>query len=260
MLSTWQNIVIIILVITLALGLLVLLRKLWPPALHREHNDLVGWQIGVLGTTYAVIVGFMLWNVWSNFQSAEINAELEANSLVNVYRLSQGLPSAQAAEIQRLARKYADVMLDDEWPAMSKQNFSPAGFGIIQQLWSVMVQAQARQAPDTLSLSQTLAELANMTQHRRIRQLQSRSSLPAILWIILIVGGVITIGSSCLFATENFRLHCILVFSLSLMVSLVLVAIADIDRPFQGSVHVNPDAFRLARETFQRLSSPNSVP
>jgi hypothetical protein len=27
------------------------------------------------------------------------------------------------------------------------------------------------------------------------------------------------------------------------MVSLVLVAIADIDRPYQGSVHVEPDAF-----------------
>jgi hypothetical protein len=259
MLSTGQNIVLIILTVTLAVTLLVLLRKLWPPALRREHNDLVGWQIGVLGTTYAVIVGFMLWNVWSNFQSAEVNAELEATSLVNVYRLSQGLSPAEAAEVQKLARKYADAMLDDEWPAMSKQNFSSAGFEITQQLWAVMVQAQARQAREPLSLSQALAELANMTQHRRIRQLQSRSSLPTILWFILIVGGVITIGSSCLFATENFRLHFILVFALSLMVSLVLVAIADIDRPFQGSVHVNPDAFRLARETFQQSSSPNSA-
>jgi hypothetical protein len=258
MLSTWQNIVIIILVITLALGLLILLRNLWPPALRREHNDLVGWQIGVLGTTYAVIVGFMLWNVWSNFQSAEINAELEANSLVNVYRLSQGLPSAQAAEVQGLARKYADVMLDDEWPAMRKGNVSAASFEITQQLWAAMVEAQAGQAPEPMSLA--LAELVNMTQHRRIRQLQSRSSLPTILWIILIVGGVITIGSSCLFATENFRLHFTLVLSLSLMISLVLVAIADIDRPFEGSVHVNPDAFRLARQTFQRLASPNPAP
>jgi hypothetical protein len=258
MLSTWQSVAIIIATVTLATSLLILLRKLWPPALRREHNDLVGWQIGVLGTTYAVIVGFMLWNVWTNFQSAELNAELEANSLVNVYRLSQGLSSEQAAEVQRLAREYADVMLDEEWPAMSKQHLSPAGFNVTQQLWAVMVQAQASQAPEPLSLA--LAELANMTQHRRIRQLQSRSSLPGILWTILIVGGVITIGSSCLFATEKFRLHFILVFSLSLMVSLVLVAIADIDRPFQGSVHVEPDAFRLARETFKQSSGPNSAP
>src|SRR5215467_7421847 len=106
MLSMWESFVITILIIILSLSLLILLQKLWPPALRREHNDLVGWQIGVMGTMYAVIVGFMLWNVWNNFQSAELNAELEANSLVNVYRFAQGLSSAQGAEVQRLARKY----------------------------------------------------------------------------------------------------------------------------------------------------------
>jgi hypothetical protein len=259
-LTTWQSVIIVMLTITLALSLLILLRRLWPPALRREHNDLVGWQVGVLGTTYAVIVGFMLWTVWNNFRSAELNTELEANSLVNVYHLSQGLSSAQATEVQRLARKYADVMLDEEWPAMSKRNVSPESTNITQQLWAVMLQAQASQAPGTLTPSQALEELANMTQHRQIRQLQSRSSLPGILWAILIVGGVITIGSSCLFATENFKLHFILVLSLSLMVSLILVAIADIDRPFQGSVHVDSAAFGLARETFQQSSSPNAAP
>jgi hypothetical protein len=202
----------------------------------------------------------MLWTVWNNFRSAELNAELEANSLVNVYRLSQGLSSAQASEVQRLARKYADVMVEEEWPAMRKQSVGPAGINITQQLWAVMLQAQASQAPGTLTLSQALAELANMSQCRRIRQLQSRSSLPGILWAILILGAVIIIGSSCLFATENFKLHFILVLSLSLMVSLVLVAIADIDRLFQGSVHVDSAAFRLARETFQQSSSPNAAP
>ncbi|HXJ93225.1 MAG TPA: hypothetical protein VMT20_10140 [Terriglobia bacterium] len=260
MLNTGQNIVVILSTVTLALSLLILLRKLSHPAVRHEHNNLVGWQISILGTTYAVILAFMLWNVWSNFQSAEVNAELEANSLVNIYRLSQGLPSAQTAEIQRLARKYADVMLAEEWPAMSKGNVSAASFEVTQQLWAAMAAAQASQASQTLSISQTLAELANMSQHRRIRQLQSRSSLPTILWIILIVGGVITIGSSCLFATENFKLHFILVLALTLMVSLVLVAIADIDRPFQGSVRVSADAFRLAQQTFQRLSSANSPP
>jgi hypothetical protein len=35
--------------------------------------------------------------------------------------------------------------------------------------------------------------------------------------------------------------------------SLVLVAIADIDRPFQGSVRVSPDSFIFAQETFKQL-------
>jgi hypothetical protein len=33
----------------------------------------------------------------------------------------------------------------------------------------------------------------------------------------------------------------------------VLVAIADIDRPFQGPVRVSPDPFIFAQQTFQQL-------
>src|SRR5262249_35944729 len=136
-------------------------------------------------------------------------------------------------------------------------NISSEGFKITQQLWAALAQPQAGEGPGRMSMTPILTELASMTQHRRIRELQCRSSLPPILWTILIVGGVITVGSSCLFATDNFRLHFILVLSLSLMVSLILVAIAEIDRPYQGSLQVRPDAFRLARETFQQPLRPN---
>jgi hypothetical protein len=61
---------------------------------------------------------------------------------------------------------------------------------------------------------------------------------------------VITTLSSCLFGTENFKLHCVQVISLTLLLSLALVAIGDIDRPFQGAVRVMPVGFERARATF----------
>jgi hypothetical protein len=68
--------------------------------------------------------------------------------------------------------------------------------------------------------------------------------------MVLLLGGVITTLSSCLFGTDNFKLHCVQVFSLALLLSLALVAIGDIDRPYQGAVHVNPTGFERARATF----------
>jgi hypothetical protein len=38
---------------------------------------------------------------------------------------------------------------------------------------------------------------------------------------------------------------------LSFLIALVLVAIYDIDRPYQGNVVVQPDGFILALNTFQ---------
>jgi len=70
--------------IALSLVFLAVLRRIWPATQRTEHNDIIGWQISVLGTTYAVILAFMLWNVWTNFQTARLTTEMEANYLVDL--------------------------------------------------------------------------------------------------------------------------------------------------------------------------------
>jgi len=50
-----------------------------------------------------------------------------------------------------------------------------------------------------------------------------------------------------MFGAANGPLHVIQVSAFALLISLVLVAIADINRPFQGSVHVSDYAFRRAQ-------------
>ena len=92
----------------------------WPPEARRAHNDLIGWQLSVLGTTYAVILGFMLYTVWVDFGSAELNTDAEANSLVNLYRLSDGLTPNEGAKLKALARAYGDAVVFQEWGEMAR--------------------------------------------------------------------------------------------------------------------------------------------
>jgi hypothetical protein len=54
-----------------------------------------------------------------------------------------------------------------------------------------------------------------------------------------------------MFGARNSILHGLQVFSFSLLVSLSLVAIADINRPFQGSVCVDSYAFQRAQHDMQ---------
>jgi hypothetical protein len=250
MLTATQSVFIVLFCVLLTLVFLLLMRRFWPSSQRREHNEIIGWQVSVLGTTYAVIMGFMLYAVWTDFNSAEMTADAEANCLVNVYRLSEGLAPAERDPIQRLARAYADAMINEEWPAMNEGSLSLNGHRIVQQLWSTTMQAKPASLSEQTSYNHVVTELTNMTEHRRVRELQSKSKLPGILWTVLIVGGVITTLSSCLFGTENFKLHAMQVFSLSLLLALALVAIADIDRPFRGAVHINPLGFEHARDTF----------
>lgn len=89
-----------------------------------------------------------------------------------------------------------------------------------------------------------LYELSALTEERRVRQLQSVSRPPKVLWFVLLVGGALTIMSSCMFGSESPWLHGMQVFAFSLMIALALVAIGDIDRPYQGSVNVANTPFK----------------
>lgn len=71
-------------------------------------------------------------------------------------------------------------------------------------------------------------------------------------WAVLAAGGIITAAACCFFGVLNFRFHILQVMVLTFLVSLVLVAIADIDRPCQESVRVDPPGFEFALGTFQQ--------
>jgi hypothetical protein len=258
MLTDTQNFFVLIALIAGALGFLWLVQRFWPTATRREHNDIIGWHVSVLGTTYAVIIGFMLYAVWTSYQSADVNADNEANCVINLYRLADGLPSAQRVQIHQLLREYTDQVVDTEWPTMTAGQINPTGHAVIQRVWSAVMQSKPETFAEQTSMNLALTELSNLTEHRRVRELESQSSLPTILWAVLIVGGGLTTLSSCLFGTQNFKLHSIQVFSLTLLIALSLVAIADIDRPFQGAVHVSPRAFERARATI--AESPAESP
>jgi hypothetical protein len=251
MLNVTENIIVVLVTVAGSLFFLLLLNRIWPPGRRSPHNDLIGWQLSILGTTYAVILGFMLYTVWTNFGAADLNADLEANSLINVYRLAGGLPDPQRVQLQRLALSYADVTIERDWKQMADNQVPEASREINESMWKMLMSVKAASPTESTAEDHALSELSELAMHRRTRVLQSASRIPTVLWCVLIIGGAVTIGSACMFGAECTELHALQVFSFSLLISLVLVAIADIHRPFQGAVHVSSYAFRRAQENMK---------
>jgi hypothetical protein len=219
---------------------------------RKESNDFTGAVVAVIGTTYAVLLAFMLSGVWSMFQQAQINAEQEANDLVNAYRISALLQDPARQTLQDLARRYAQQTIATEFPYMEKDhaNMPMEGSHLIAQMWNATGKVQPRNGEESQALSELMSTLRGLTEHRRIRILQSHEMLPGILWLVLIAGGIITVAAACFFGVPNFRFHLMQVMVLSFLIALVLVAIADIDRPYQGDVKVSPEGFQFAVNTF----------
>ncbi len=248
MLDTTQDFIIVVFTVAASLLFMWGLNWVWPWEKRHAHNDLIGWQLSILGTTYAVILGFMLYTVWTDFGAADLNADNEANALGNVYRLAEGLPAPQRAEMQRLARDYAEAVITRDWPAMSAGQIPEASHSANRDMWKVLMTLKTESPAEILAEDHSISELSSLTEHRRIRLLENAFRLPFVLWCVLIIGGAVTIASASMFGSANKALHGLQVFAFSLLIALVLVAIGDIDRPYQGTVHVSDFAFRRAQQ------------
>src|ERR1700733_4611782 len=129
MLSYLQSGLMVIAAMLLSAVTVAVLNRIWPISRRKLVNDVTGWQLGILGTTYGVILGFMLFTVWNDFRGAEVNANMEASALLTVSRIGAGLPSPEREAIHALGVKYAQTTINQDWPAMQTQENGDASEG-----------------------------------------------------------------------------------------------------------------------------------
>ena len=251
MLTLTQNVLILIFTMAGSMLFMAALNRIWPREKRQVHNDLIGWQLNIIGTTYAVILGFMLYTVWTDFVAANLNVDLEASALRNVYRLAEGLPEQQRVQLQSQARSYANAVINRDWPEMARDQTPEESHDINQAMWKTLMSVKVATPSEITAEDHAISELSSLTEHRRTRLLQSAFRLPAIFWGVLLVGGLLTIVLASMFGSANPRLHALQVFSFTLLITLVLLAIADVNLPFRGWVHVDNYAFIRAQENMK---------
>jgi hypothetical protein len=253
MLSSLQSTLVVILAVAASLLLVALLNRYWPSDNRKLLNDVTGWQLGVLGTTYGVILGFMLYTVWQGFSAAQIDANLEATSMLNVYRLAEGLPSPQRQAIQNLARKYETAVVEEEWPAMERQTEDRAAVAVLDEMWKALAAVNLDSTNTGNSVDHIQYAMSDLAERRNMRDHQRTNQLPGLLWLLLVLGAVATIVSSCILGNDKRWLHYCQVGALTFVIITALAAVADLARPYQGAVAVEPSAFIRA---LQSMHSP----
>jgi hypothetical protein len=252
-LSLAQNVWILLASVTASLLFMVVLNRLWPVPHRYASSDQIGWQLSVLGTTYAVLLGFMLSTQWQNFGAAELNADQEASALRNVFRLAEGLPAPQRQLLESQARDYVEAVLKDDWPAMAHGYIPEMSHHFNEAMWKTLLSVRATTPWESSATDHAMSELSAMTTHRRTRLLQSETRFPTICWFVLLAGGVLTILSVSMFGSINPKVHALQVFSLTLLVTLVMLAISDINSPYRGWVHISDYPFQRARTNLMEV-------
>src|SRR5262245_50474002 len=102
----------------LSVGGLVVFRGAVSFEVLKRSNDVVGNYLQTLGSIYAVLLAFVVFVVWTQFNDARANVDKEANELLDLHRTARGLPEPARGQVQASAMAYAQGVLEKEWNAM----------------------------------------------------------------------------------------------------------------------------------------------
>ncbi len=229
---------------------MVLVQRLVATERRKLHNDVAGFIYAVLGVSYAVLLGLMLIAVWEQWNAAEEVTSDEANELAGIFYFAHALPQPEGRHIQELTRSYAEAVVKDEWPLMEQGRSSPKAWETLNQMRGAIEGLNPTAGAQLARYNQILEQLHDLDNARRERLLAAEEGLPTILWVVLILGGVITVGFTYLFGLENTLVHTLMVASLAMIISLTLFTVAALDYPFKGDVRIRPVAFERVLEGF----------
>jgi hypothetical protein len=196
-----------------------------------------------MGLLYALIVGFLAAQVWSDAGRAQDAVNREASALRSVVLLVHAFPGEPESRMDALIRRHIRAAVDDEWPTMAHQRATltvvPAPLAEALQL---TVGLSPRTEGQTTAQREIVDSLQSALDARRQRILVSESSVNWVKWSCVILVALLTLVAIAFVHSGN-RLTAALamgVFSAAVAVSLMLIAAQQ--RPFSGQFAVSPDA------------------
>jgi hypothetical protein len=240
--SFYGFLIVLASVVTAVAGLMVA-QRLIPLPLRERNNTATGTIYAALYVMFGVSVGFALFLTWQQYNTARQIAKNEAVAVEQVYRLADRLPEPDRTRVQDLAVSYTRGVVMEEWPSMKQGQESPRAETHLEELRRNVQDFQPRTDAQSDLYSESLAEIDELESNRELRLLAVNEGIPYIVWLVLVVGGVLTVAFTYLFGIEPDWLHAVAVAGLAILVSLVLHVIGVLDYPFNSGVQVQPDAF-----------------
>jgi predicted membrane chloride channel (bestrophin family) len=127
------GIIVSVVAVTLSIVGLLLIRKMRASSSFNEHHDVTDPMLSVVGTLFAILLGFMVANSMQRFEEARVNVQEEANAIMDLYRLAEGLPKKDEDNLREHLVKYNESVVADEWTkkSVSKRTNITTSYGLI---------------------------------------------------------------------------------------------------------------------------------
>lgn len=243
--------IVIVVLVLVSLGGLMFVRRILKLEELESHHPVTDPLLQVVGMMFAILLGFMVGDAMSRFTQARMIVQQEASSIADVFRLAGGFSNPERDNIRSLCSRYADDVINDEWPKLAAKKTSNKVWKTYNELWATLNGIKVKDDSEACVLQCILPCMVSVGDNRRMRVEAMHNGLPAALWGVLGMAGVATIMFTFLFAAPNRILQMVMTSIITIVMGLNVFMLASYDDPFSGDVMVSPDAFVVDQKTFK---------
>jgi hypothetical protein len=207
--------------------------------LRRRHNDAAAAIFSVIGVTFAVLLAFVAMLAWEGFNKAKAASYAEAASVMDVYNVSVGLAGPETSQMRDDIIGYLETLVRVEWPAQAEGRIVDRGSSSLEKLNRIAIGLKPSSVADGNLHAQLLQSLSRLHDARQQRLLAAETTIPAVVWIVTIVGGALTIAFSSFLGVPSLGMHLAMSAALAISGALVLILIIALSNPFRGDFRVS---------------------
>ena len=223
-------------------------RRLLPIELRRGHNDVAAAIFSIIGVTYAVLLAFVAMLAWNGFNEAKAASYAEATVLGDIYNISAGFADPDRAALRDAILGYVRRVATVEWPEQAAGQAVDADSIYLDRLNKMALGLRPSGVADGDLHVQLLQSLARLWDARQQRLLAAQSTIPGIVWFVMLVGGALTIAFGSFLGAPSARMQLAMSAVLAVSGALVLLLIIALSNPFRGD-------FRVSAEPFEHMLS-----
>jgi hypothetical protein len=232
------------LVLAVVLGGVWLVRRYVPATREGFDAEVSSQMLGVAATLFGLLLAFVVVLAFQAYSDAEDNVRLEADSLAQVLRDSQGLPEADRAVITAAIGSYVTAVVEDEWPRLRDGHSSPRAGEAAGGIFAAMQGANPRTPAQRAFYDDSVRRLNDALAARRARLADASGGLSAMIVALLAVGTLVILGYVVLVGSRSAAFHAIGAGSIAIVLGFSLVVLLAYDYPYSGSLAIDPGPFR----------------
>jgi len=237
-----------------ALAGLHFVRKKYSTEVLKENHEVAAIIFNAFGLFYGVIMAFVVFVTWSGYDDATKNLQMEANEADDLFHITKAFPDPAGTMIRQGLMDYTASVCNDELKRMSEGEITLHSNRAMAKLLTTFYQMDGNSIANKELYAEALKRLNNLAQYRRLRIFSGNNTVPPVVWLVLLVGSVITISYTYFFGMKNIKAQYMLAASLTVTITMILVLIYILDHPFTGASSVSAEPLRQAMDVMQKDS------